>query len=235
MRIFEDLHVDFLGKRKYFYILSAILLVVGLADIIFFRGLHFGIDFKGGTEIALQFEKPVDLSNVRSYVEKMGLGEVELKSFGGSQGILLRTELQEVPHTLVPKIVGIINTTINTSFPNLQPKTVQVTNNSITYHVPNKDTLGAVVDEVFRNGFQSGRVTEDSSNTSMIVRFGIADWIKANLKQVMPDNQFQVLKEQRGGAMPLMPGPGLRSRLPRQYQHPEIYRGNNRQGFPWCL
>ena len=45
MRLFEDLHVDFLSKRKFFYILSAVLLLAGLVDILFFRGLHFGIDF----------------------------------------------------------------------------------------------------------------------------------------------------------------------------------------------
>jgi preprotein translocase subunit SecF len=41
--------------------------------------LNFGIDFKGGTEIVLQFEKPVDIAEIRGYVENIGLGAVELK------------------------------------------------------------------------------------------------------------------------------------------------------------
>jgi preprotein translocase subunit SecF len=64
---------------------------------ILFRGLEFGIDFKGGSEIVLQFDKPVEITEISNYVENIGLGNVELKTFGGETGVLIRTELQEIP------------------------------------------------------------------------------------------------------------------------------------------
>ena len=73
MRIFENLNVDFLGKRNFFYVVSATLFLLGFVNMAF-RGLHFGIDFKGGTEIVLQFQKPVDIANIRGDVQNIGLG-----------------------------------------------------------------------------------------------------------------------------------------------------------------
>ncbi|MDP2038934.1 MAG: protein translocase subunit SecF, partial [Ignavibacteria bacterium] len=96
MRLFANINIDFMGKRSVFFLISGIVILLGVINIAV-RGLAFGIDFKGGTEIALQFEKPIDISFVRNQVDKIGLGEVEVKTFGGSTGILLRSELQEIP------------------------------------------------------------------------------------------------------------------------------------------
>ena len=198
MRLFENLHVDFLGKRKFFYLLSGGLLLLGLINILF-RGLHFGIDFKGGTEITLAFENPVDIHKVRLYTDNLGLGEVELKSFGGEKGILIRTELQEIPKEIIPKIAAAIDSTINNSFSGLSRSTIEITENSVTYQLQNKDTIESVINYLFNNGFQASRVVEDSSNSRIFVRFGISEWIKENLKEKIPDNKFQVLKEDRIG------------------------------------
>ena len=48
--------IDFVGRRRYAMIFSAILLVISLASI-GFQGLKFGIDFTGGTLIELGYEK----------------------------------------------------------------------------------------------------------------------------------------------------------------------------------
>jgi len=198
MRIFENLNVDFLGKRKIFYVVSGVLLLLGLINIIF-RGLYFGIDFKGGTEIALQFEKPVVISQMRIYTDKIGLGEIELKSFGGERGILIRTELQEIPKSIYPRIISNIEKSIEQKFPGL-PKTItDSTINSIVFQFPSKDTTTAIVDALFKAGYQTGKVSEDITGTKMAVRFGIADWIKENLKEKIHDNPFQVLKEDKVG------------------------------------
>lgn len=55
MRIFEHIQIDWLGKRKIFYAVSLSLFLIGWITV-FVRGLHFGIDFKGGTEIVLEFQ-----------------------------------------------------------------------------------------------------------------------------------------------------------------------------------
>lgn len=198
MRIFENINIDFLGKRKFFYILSTVLFVAGMLNIAF-RGLQFGIDFKGGSEIVLQFEKPVDVSQLRSYADKMGLGEIEIKTFGNKTGILIRTNLQEIPKNLYPKVVDEIEKSINSIAPGIQKKMTDSSASSVTYSFANPDTTKIIVDKLFAAGFQSGRLTEEVNNTAMIVKIGVSDWVQLNLKQDMPDNHFKILKEDKVG------------------------------------
>ena len=198
MRIFENLNFDFLGKRKTFYMVSALLFLIGVLGIIV-RGFHFGIDFQGGTEIVLQFEKPVSVAEMRGYVENIGLGNVELKTFGGETGILVRTELQQVPKAIYPQVLDNIEKEINKTYPGLPYQIVDSSATSVTFSFPNPDTTNAIVDKLFEAGFQTGKISEEPDNRQMVARVGIADWIKINLRDKMQDNPFQVLREEQVG------------------------------------
>ncbi len=199
MRIFENLNVDFLGKRNIFYIVSASLFLIGLINVVF-RGLQFGIDFKGGTEIVLQFQKPVQISSIRTDIENIGLGNLELKTFGSETGVLVRTELQELPRTIYPKVVANINQAIDNIMPGNNKKIIDSSaTNSVTYSFANPDTTNILVDKLFNAGFQTGKVSEEQNNTQMVVRVGISDWIKSNLRQKVKDNPFTVIREELVG------------------------------------
>ena len=198
MRIFHNLNVDFLGKRKLFYIVSLVLFLIGLLNIIF-RGLSFGIDFKGGAEIVLQFEKQIDIAQVRANVENIGLGNIEVRTFGGETGVLIRTEMQEIPSDVYPKVVTNIEADINKIVPGVAFNVVEKTANSITYSFPNPDTTNLVMDQLGLVGFQTSKVSQEPDNTQMDVRVAISDWIKINLMDKFKDNQFTVLKEDKVG------------------------------------
>jgi len=194
MRIFENLNYNFLGKKTIAYILSTLLFALGLVSAII-RGFEFGIDFKGGTEIVLQFDSPVDIGIIRTDVENIGLGNIEVKTFGGETGVMIRTEEQVIPPAIFPSVVGYIENEIEKKFPNVQKQRIDSTANSVTYAFVNKDTTDDVIDALFEAGFQSGRVSEELDNNQMVVRVGIADWIKENLSLKVKDNKFIVLKE----------------------------------------
>lgn len=198
MRIFEHLNIDYLNKRKIFYILSTSLFLIGMINVIF-RGLVFGIDFKGGTEIVLQFDNPVEISQIRQYVDKIGLGTVELKTFGSETGVLVRTELQNIPQNIFPRVVDNINKAIHDVYTGLPLNIVDSTLNSVTYEFANPDTANILTDKLFSAGFQTSKVSEEPDNKRMIVSVGIADWIKENLKQKVENNNFKVIKEDHVG------------------------------------
>ena len=61
---FTNTNVDFVGKRKRYYILSAIVVLAGIASMAT-RGLQQGVEFEGGTTFDLTFEQPVDVQGVR--------------------------------------------------------------------------------------------------------------------------------------------------------------------------
>ena len=194
MRIFENLNFDFLGKRKFAYAISGVLFLIGLISVVT-RGFHFGIDFKGGSEIVLQFEKSVEISNVRGYVDNIGLGYVEVKTFGGETGVMIRTDQQVIPTPVYPQVVDAIEREIENVMPGVPRQIIDSTASSITYSFQNPDTTNILVDALFSAGFQSGKISEEPDNTQMIVSVGISDWIKENLREKVSDNSFTVLKE----------------------------------------
>ncbi|MCL6493571.1 MAG: protein translocase subunit SecF [Ignavibacterium sp.] len=198
MRIFHNLNVNWMGMRKTFYILSIALFLVGMLNVAF-RGLVFGIDFKGGSEIVLQFEKPVEVAKIRNDLANIGLGAVEVRTFGAETGILVRTELQEIPNEIYPKVVDRIRENINKILPGVPYKVVDSTMNSVTIEFDNPDTTNLMIAELFAQGFQTGKISEELDNKQMIVRVGIADWIKEVLREKVKDNPFQVVKEDRVG------------------------------------
>lgn len=198
MRIFENIHIDWLGKRKVFYIVSTVLFLLGLINILT-RGLQFGIDFKGGSEIVLQFEKPIDIGNMRSEADKLGLGTIELKTFGSDNTILIRTELQAIPPELYPRVIQTIQDEIDKVLPGIERQIVDSAQKSVTFNFQNPDTTNLIIEKLNEAGFQTAKVSEEPTNTQMIVGIGIADWVKENLKEKFSDNPFQVLKEDQVG------------------------------------
>ncbi|MEK6553572.1 MAG: protein translocase subunit SecF, partial [Bacteroidota bacterium] len=187
MRIFQNLNIDFLGKRTIFYFISAILILLGFLNILT-RGLHLGIDFKGGTEIALQFEKPIDITQIRNDVDNLGLGSVEVKTFGSSNDILLRTDLQEIPANVIPKVKSKIESIISNTFPGLQKRTTDSTSTTITITFPDSRTAEILNNKLFEAGFQTSKAIDDTANTSVIVRLTISDLLKENLSAMYKGN-----------------------------------------------
>lgn len=198
MRVFENLNVDFMGKRKLFYYVSGTLILLSLIGI-FVRGMQYGIDFKGGSEIGIQFTKSIEIADVRNQVEKIGLGNVEVKTFGGSTGVLIRTDAQEIPSSEIPKVYERINTIISNTYPGVKGTIIDSSNNSVTFSFPDSSIAEVLNNKLYQAGFQTAKVSEESSNKGVVVRIGIADWIKENLTSHYIDNPFTVLKEEKVG------------------------------------
>ena len=59
---------------------------------LFLNGLNFGIDFKGGTLIEVSSENSINISNVRSVLSSLNLGDVQIQNFGSEKNILVRIE-----------------------------------------------------------------------------------------------------------------------------------------------
>jgi len=198
MRLFDNLNIDFMGKRTTFYFISGTILLFGLLVIIL-KGVQFGIDFKGGSEITLQFNNPIEIATIRNEVDKLGLGNMEIKTFGGSTGILLRTELQEIPKSVLPHVKERIETLIGNIYPGVQKTTKDSSSTSITYIFPDPQTALVISNRLFEAGYQTVLGSAEATNTAVVVRLGIADVLKENLSQKFKDNSFIVLKEDKVG------------------------------------
>jgi preprotein translocase subunit SecF len=58
------------------------------------RGLHFSIEFTGGTLVEAHYAQAADIEKVRGTVERMGFGEVQVQTFGTSHDVLIRLPLR---------------------------------------------------------------------------------------------------------------------------------------------
>jgi preprotein translocase subunit SecF len=84
--------IDFIGKKKYTFWISAIVLLISLGSVFLFGGLKYGVDFAGGILIQVKFSKPVDISEVRNAMDTMGSKEAMVQAFGGENEYLIRVE-----------------------------------------------------------------------------------------------------------------------------------------------
>ena len=73
MRIIKETHIDFMSKAGLGGLLSALLIVVGVASIVMKGGPKLSIDFKGGTMIAVNYTDPVDINEVRSALNQVNI------------------------------------------------------------------------------------------------------------------------------------------------------------------
>jgi preprotein translocase subunit SecF len=84
MEIFKNTNFDFLGKKWPFIIASLILTVAGFGSIIAKGGLRFGIDFREGTAMTVQFASAPPLDKVRSAMSQSMKGEISVQNFTGA-------------------------------------------------------------------------------------------------------------------------------------------------------
>ena len=85
-------NIKFSNFYKKFNLLSLLLIIASLF-ILFFKGLNFGVDFKGGTLIELRVDKlNVKISDIRTSLLKMDLGDVTVKKFGKESDYLIKIE-----------------------------------------------------------------------------------------------------------------------------------------------
>ncbi len=112
MRIFENTNYDFLGKRKMFYAISVAIIVIGFTVLFATKSIPLGIDFSGGTELQIKFDKDVNIGDLREAMDNAGFAGMELKTMGTERDVLFRTPMQEEGQLVSDKIQQGIKTKI---------------------------------------------------------------------------------------------------------------------------
>ncbi|MBI4010873.1 MAG: protein translocase subunit SecF [Candidatus Rokubacteria bacterium] len=90
MQIFANPRYDFIGKRRWAYLVSAVVVLAGLAHIAYRGGLQYGIDFAGGTLAQVRFQQATTVDAVRSALDRVRLGDSVIQQFGDAQEYLIR-------------------------------------------------------------------------------------------------------------------------------------------------
>ena len=102
---------NFSSKFKHANIFSVILFLISII-LIAFRGLNYGIDFKGGTLIELRSNN-TEASSIRDVLKNMDLGDVNVKKFGKEGDFLIKVEEKGDNNKLIPKIKKNLSDSLN--------------------------------------------------------------------------------------------------------------------------
>ena len=106
--------INFVSKFKNANIVSIVLFILSII-FIYFKGLNYGIDFKGGTLIELRTDKSVEASSIRDSLNSMSLGDINVKKFGKDGDYLIKVEQKNSNNSdLIPKIKEKLSNNLNT-------------------------------------------------------------------------------------------------------------------------
>ena len=104
--------IPFMSARIGAFIFSAILIVLSFSAF-FYSGLNFGIDFKGGTLIEIETADEVNLSEIRSNLNSLSLGDIQVQEFGSTKNILIRVEQQIGGDSIQQNVLEIVKLSLN--------------------------------------------------------------------------------------------------------------------------
>lgn len=78
MKLIPETHIDFVGRRRLFFVISAVLVLVSIASLLFI-GVRWGVDFTGGSRFQVHFEKPVKLEAMRAALAAGGVARATIQ------------------------------------------------------------------------------------------------------------------------------------------------------------
>jgi hypothetical protein len=96
MELFRQTNIDFLKYKWWAIGASWALILLGVFTVFVQKGLKFGIDFSGGTAIAIRFAQPPDIDATRKLLDGAGLGEIGIQRYeeASKNSVLIRVQQQ---------------------------------------------------------------------------------------------------------------------------------------------
>jgi preprotein translocase subunit SecF len=138
----DDTKFDFIRFRRISFPLSAILSIVAIVAY-FSIGLNFGIDFVGGTLVEIQNKSgPADLARMRTSLNALGLGDIQLQQFGGPSDVLIRVPQQAGGEDAQQQAVAKVRSTLGTE---VEYRRVEVVGARISGELLSYSTIGLML------------------------------------------------------------------------------------------
>ena len=93
MEFFQNTNIDFMKYRKYFVMISIVLLAVSIFSVFVKGQLNLGIDFVGGTQVILKFRQQPTIDELRDVISAAGVGDAQIQRFGAEDAneVIIKT------------------------------------------------------------------------------------------------------------------------------------------------
>jgi preprotein translocase SecF subunit len=105
IELFKNPNYDFIGRRKWAYIVSIVFTLIGVTSLVAKGGLRYDIDFTGGTLVQVRFEQAPAVAKIRASLSAIQLGDSIIQEFGDAREFIIRLPLIQVGSEEVAKRV----------------------------------------------------------------------------------------------------------------------------------
>ena len=125
MQIIKDSKIDFINNSRFTILLSGALLLAGIFSLIINNGPKLSIDFKGGTLVAVQYTKPININNLRSELKTVTINgqnfdfsTSEIKHFGNESNVSIRiASMEDEPENFSQNFIDFLRNIYPDSLP----------------------------------------------------------------------------------------------------------------------
>lgn len=126
MQIIKNSNIDFINNSKFTILMSSALILASIFSLVINKGPELSIDFKGGTLIAVNYTRPVNINDLRSKLKTVNIdgknfdfSSAEIKHFGNESSVALRiANIENEPENFSGKLIEVLKN----SFPDGYPK-----------------------------------------------------------------------------------------------------------------
>jgi preprotein translocase subunit SecF len=192
VEFFRNTNIDFLGKKWYFLSFSLIFSVAGILSMLFWHGIPLGVDFRGGTLVYVKFAEPPNYGAVRSALDKAGLHNAVIQSYGeaGSNEVVIKLDLKETSEAHLSEGK---NQIINALETNPQPGKQDINNSDQVGFAAVRSALLSR-DPMHAAPAEYDRLTRQVLDTRDKVKGGVLKSLD-DLKGAVPDPVVEALKQ----------------------------------------
>ena len=119
MEFFRNTNIDFLGKKWYFLAFSLVFSVAGVLSMLFWHGIPYGVDFRGGTLVYVKFSHTPDDNALRAAVDRAGLHNAKIQTYDvpSNNEVLIDLDVQETSEQALDRGKTQIINTLETNAP----------------------------------------------------------------------------------------------------------------------
>lgn len=103
----QNTTIDFMGARRWTAFLSIMLFVLAMISI-GYKGINWGLDFTGGTQIELTFPELPDLDFIRTTLEEAGFSQTVVQNYGTSKDVLISLNSNKAPQEVVDTMLRVL-------------------------------------------------------------------------------------------------------------------------------
>ena len=195
MEFFRNVNIDFLGKKWYFLSFSLIFSVAGVLSMLFWHGIPYGVDFRGGTLVYVKFSHTPNDNALRSDLDRSGLHNAKIQRYDvpSNNEVLIDLDVQETSEQALDRGKTQIINTLETKAPPGKQDLNNASSLTIKNYLMDKDPmhLGSDADQRYTQQAQAIVDARDKGQGGVLTSF---DQLKGSVDPAviasLPDGFF---------------------------------------------